>query len=152
MVEALFFSHTNIDRSCVQPGSENTMCPLYTENADSVSYGLLSMISLIFTLFSCNGTVWESLFIYKNCIQLKGASKILFLCGVDWLSYKKKEKKSCQNIFISHFRPSADTHPEQLIMSVRKQRTFGVLVAVPGTVKLSSIMMSSPGRGRRSEA
>lgn len=23
-----FFSHTNIDRSCLQPGSENTMCPL----------------------------------------------------------------------------------------------------------------------------
>lgn len=30
MVKALFFPHTNIDRSCVQPGSENTMCPFVT--------------------------------------------------------------------------------------------------------------------------
>lgn len=31
MVKALF-SGTNIDRSCVQPGSENTMCPVYSQS------------------------------------------------------------------------------------------------------------------------
>lgn len=52
MVEALFFSYTNIDKSCVHPSSENTMCPLYTENFHTwfYIYGLLSAVIPLFTV------------------------------------------------------------------------------------------------------
>lgn len=112
MVKALFFSHTNIDKSCVQPGSENATCPLYTENPDSVLYGLLRMIPLIFTVLSGKSTEWDlcksAVFIYNNLIQQRGAKNTFYVA----LICSDINKIPSPNIFISRFRPSAETHPE----------------------------------------
>lgn len=45
-------SGTNIDRSCVQPGSENTMCPVYSQSPGQWC-GLPTMNPLNFTVTRC---------------------------------------------------------------------------------------------------
>lgn len=132
MAEALFFSYTNIDRSCIQPGSRNTMCPLYTENADSIiwttQYDLTHLHSLFMIMAQCGSLCLFT----KKFYSVARCFKNTFLCGEDWL--KDRCTYVCMYVCIYKRKPkhfhftilaSADTHPEQLTNSVRKERTFG---------------------------
>lgn len=60
MAEALFFLIQTLTEAVYsQAARTSTMCPLYTENPGPVFNGLLRMIPLIFTVFSCDGAVWD---------------------------------------------------------------------------------------------
>lgn len=69
MVKALFFlsfflkPQKNIDRSCLQPGSKNTMCPVHSEKADCVIWAAHYDLTVLHSLMAQCGS---PLFIYKT--------------------------------------------------------------------------------------
>lgn len=76
-------SGTNIDRSCVQPGSENTMCPVYSQSPGQWC-GLPTMNPLNFTVTRCVCSIC----IYKISAE---QAKIVYLWHI-YLWYKNSTR------------------------------------------------------------